>query len=78
MNPHEKRRRESIAKTWRYSEAMERAIELREKEPAKFDSLSASTKLSLGHYEESRRLARELGIDTSAPAGAGKGGNDGR
>jgi hypothetical protein len=66
-------RLEGKARSWRYDELLERLDRMRAEDPTRFAALPAVRKIQLGYYVGAREAARKLGIDTSAPAGAGGG-----
>lgn len=55
-------REEKVAATFRVDEQMERLDELRRSDPDRFEKITTpTTRLSLGHYVESRSAAEEVG-----------------
>jgi hypothetical protein len=64
------RRDEARAKRWRHIPELERAIKLRDTDPAAYARLDATTKLSVGYYETDRAAAEAAGVDvTDDPEG---------
>ena len=52
--------RRKLAATFKPDEKMERFIELQRTDPATFNSLGITTRLSVGHYLEAKRAYEEV------------------
>ncbi|MGW2540963.1 hypothetical protein ACWC5I_08825 [Kitasatospora sp. NPDC001574] len=57
------------AAEWQRDERMERLAALRDSNPEMFELISTTVRMSLGYYENSKKIASQHGRDT------GKGGN---
>ncbi len=54
------RTRAKLAATFKASAHMERLVEMQRTDPATFNSLGITTRLSLGHYLEAKRAYEEV------------------
>ncbi|WP_328788784.1 hypothetical protein [Streptomyces sp. NBC_00273] len=57
------------ADAWKWNEAMEQAVSLRSSNPEAYDRMGPLIRISLGHYENDKKIAAQYGRDVN------KGGN---
>jgi hypothetical protein len=60
-----RRRAEAKAKGFKENPQLERLIEMREKQPDKYDAMSASFKMAVGYYEAAKKAHEETGGDAA-------------
>ncbi|WP_162688710.1 MULTISPECIES: hypothetical protein [unclassified Streptomyces] len=57
------------ADAWKWNESMERVASLRSSDPDAYDRMGPLIRISLGHYENDKKIAAQYGRDVN------KGGN---
>jgi hypothetical protein len=55
-----RRRAQAKAKGFKENAQLERLIEMREKQPDKYDSLSPSFRMAVGFYESAKKAAEDI------------------
>ncbi|OKJ18591.1 hypothetical protein AMK21_20295 [Streptomyces sp. CB00316] len=59
---------QNCADTFKWDERMEELAALRDSRPAVFEMLGTSTRMSLGYYENDKKIAAEHGRDVTKGA----------
>lgn len=66
---HRRRRKlEAKGRAWRYRPDLERAIALRDSDPAAYGALGSSIHMQVGFYEKDKVAANAIGVDVSGGA----------
>lgn len=58
-------KRQRLADNFKVNARLEELIQLRKRSPDQFDALPAPQRISVGHYEDAKAAAKEMGRDNA-------------